>query len=330
MINLLNYFRSYRFCLNTELSPAYLNIDTHLTTLGWQKTSKKKQAHFDEGHFLFNTYAAECLEFKHLLANLIAQFCPEIMPLTYSIDDQNWSSVLNKISKDNQVWILKPSTLNNGQYIKIFNQLHQIEEHFLSKNRMGGTHVLQQYILYPHLLKGPSAGHKYSIRMFMVATNDAGIYLYPHGYFNIAVHPYQMHVFHDTRSHLTNEHLTKNVKNVIQVPTQQYALFKPFYPQIKNILTKLISSWKSSYPLAFQNSSKRTLAIFGMDFMVDANERVWLLEANHGPCFPIQEEHPLQTPLYHDFWQAFVNSFVIPIAKNAGNEHTEYVLFEMI
>ncbi len=63
---------------------------------------------------------------------------------------------------------------------------------------------------------------------------------------------------------------------------------------------------------------QRTLAIFGYDFLVDHDMHVWLLEANHGPCFPIDESHPLQKYVYHDFWQTFISSFCFAYCHATG------------
>lgn len=319
----------HRFCLRQSLSPTYHNLSRHLQDRGWRKTSFNWLAHFNEQHFQFDIQAAECLEFKDLLSQLVVHYCPNVMPMTYCINDQNWISILNHCA-NNIVWILKPAKLNNGQYIKILQNLQQLENHYLSRNRLGGEHVLQQYIEYPHLLKGPSQGHKYTIRMFVVITNYAGAYLYPHGYFNIALHPYQHNNFIDLSSHLTNEHLQETKHNVVQIPTHQYELFKPLYPQIKSILIATLNALKQLHPQAFICQRQRTLALFGFDFIVDANERVWLLEANHGPCFPIHDEHPLQKTLYYDFWHAVIANFITPIATQQCIKEIEYPYFDPI
>ncbi len=70
------------------------------------------------------------------------------MPITYCINDQNWTTVLSELAdqhykennhlmdyRDNLAWILKPALLNNGQHIKIFHRLSQIEAHYLSSKR---------------------------------------------------------------------------------------------------------------------------------------------------------------------------------------------------
>ncbi len=82
------------------------------------------------------------------------------------------------------------------------------------------------------------------------------------------------------------------------------------------MMTKLMKALEQAHPEAFVSNAYRTLAIFGFDFLVDAKGRIWLLEANHGPCFPTSENHPLTNYLYDDFWKAFINEFVLPIAVN--------------
>ena len=310
---------------------------------GWHATRFNCRAHFSEKNFQFHQSAAESLEFKHLLAQLVAKFCPQVMPVTYTINDHNWSLVLNQIAdkyyrEENQLldqlndlaWILKPSLLNNGQHIKIFQSLSQLEEHYLNPNRLGGEHVLQHYLMQPHLLKGPEQGHKYSIRMFVVLSSHAGAYLYPKGYFNVGLNPYHVNEFKDLRAHLTNEHLSDDVFNVVQIRTEQYDLFKPLYPKIKVIVSEVVDALQKVYPQAFTLEKEPSLAIFGFDFLVDHDLRVWLLETNHAPCFPISDDHPLQNNLYYHFWQDFISSFVLPVATRQPVESIQYQCFEAV
>lgn len=319
----------YHYQLRPNKSPTYTNLAQYLKQQNWKPTRFKWRAQFSEKNFQFPTVIAEQLEFKHLLAQLVKQSCPEVMPLTYSINDHNWSMILSQIAMlhPNTRWILKPALLNNGQHIKIFQNINQIEQHFLSNKRMGGEHVLQQYLSHPYLLKGPKLGHKFSIRMFVVLTNYAGAYLFPEGYFNIALHPYAENEFSDLRSHITNEHLSDEELNVVQIPTAQYEFFKDFYPQIKLIVTKVLNQIPQDRGTCSRDPK---LAIFGFDFLIDEDSRVWLLEANHAPCFPINDDHPLQKSVYLHFWQAFISSFVAPIAKKKACECTKTQFFEQI
>ena len=318
-------------------SPTYYNLSKYLQEQGWVSTRFNWLANFSEKNFQFDEIAALQLEYKHLLAQLVNEYCPDVMPETYLIDDDHWLLVLKNLTDnyysdnhhtvddiENLRWILKPSKLNNGQHIKIFQNIHDIERHYLSSNRLGGEHVLQRYIVKPHLLKG----HKYSIRMFVIVTNNRGVYLYPQGYINVSLTPYEPMNFNNLNIHLTNEHLKEDEGNVVQIPTQRLEVFHLFYPQIKSILSTLFNALQKKQPQAFTDSKKPTFAIYGFDFMVNENMRVWLLEANHGPCFPIEDDHPLQPYLYRDFWKAFINDFVLPVVKKQKRAQSQ--LFEKI
>ena len=316
----------FRFCLPHSQSPTYFNISKNLQAKNWRSTCFAFSSHFGVRHFQFDSDAAACLEFKDKLARLIAEHCPAVMPVTYCIDDQSWPVILNQLTDDKNIWILKPAYLNNGRHIKIFSDLQQLEAHYLSSKRLGGPHVLQQYITAPHLLKG----HKYTIRMFVVLTNYGGAYLYPHGYFNVAREAYQPTQCANLNPHLTNEHLHHDESNVIQIPTQQFDFFPMLYVQIKAICAAVMISLQREHPTAFTCSKNRTLAIFGLDFIADSNMHLWLLEANHGPCFPTHDDHPLQKYLYQDFWRAFTNSFVLPIATHQPENEIAYHAFDPI
>lgn len=328
----------YHYCL-TQQSPTSYNLAKYLQQQGWRSTYFNWRADFGEKNLQFNQSAAETLEFKHLLAQLVAQYCPHTMPETYVINDDNWSTVLSDIADkyylqnqqvidhiDDLVWILKPSFLNNGQHIKIFTHLSQLEQHYLQSDRLGGEHVLQRYLTNPHLLRG----HKYTTRLFVIISNYAGAFLYPDGYVNVALLPYQPEDCTDLSSHLTNEHLREDEANVIQIPTQEFDFFPAVYRQIASIVTDIINALQQHCPQAFAATKPRTLAIFGFDFINDEDGRVWLLEANHGPCFPIEDHHPLQKYLYADFWQEFISNFVLPIAKQQAAEDIKYPHFQRI
>ena len=234
------------------------------------------------------------------------------MPLTYPIHDGNWREVLQGLPSAIKTWILKPALLNNGQYIKIFDQINDLEAHFKSSSRLGGEHVLQQYITFPHLLRD---NRKYSLRQFVVLTHYSGVFLFHRGYFNIALHPYKFDDFSDLSIHLTNEHLFEHTKNTLQIPSHLFEFYDRIFEQIKNLLTAVFRGLFTEYSTIL-NIKKPQIALLGFDFMLDNSERVWLLEANHGPCFPINLEHPLQEAVYDDFWKKLISHFVEPLAQN--------------
>jgi len=312
--------KALRFYLQGN-SSTQINLSKSLLQRGWESSRFAWQADFNHKHLDFNEEAAQCLEFKHSLAKLVHQNCPQCMMTTYDINDDNWPEIVHQLAKEyyqnhdeqaNLQWILKPSLLNNGQHIRIFQRLSDIERHFSQHNRLGGEHVLQRYINKPQLLRDD---RKYSIRLFMVLTNYTGAFLYHQGYFNVALHPYTAADFNDLRPHLTNEHLSHEEANVIQIPANRFAHFSELFSQITILTRDVVNALRLHYPEAFRDDKRRQFALFGVDAMVDSTGRAWLLEFNHGPCFPVDENHPLQKHVYNDFWKEVVDNFVIPIGR---------------
>lgn len=317
--------RQQRFALDAAQSPTHFNLHQHLLQKGWATSRFTWRAGFSDYNLGFHVAAAQQLEYKHLLAELVKQYCPHIMPLTYSINDDNWREVLKQLPQL-PLWILKPSLLNNGQHIKLFCSISDLAAHYATNQRLGGAHVIQQYLHSPHLLRGE---HKYSIRVFVILSNYDGTYVYQQGYFNVAKHPYTTQVV-DLRPHLTNEHLSTEDSNVIQIPSVRFDFFMKQYEQIKYSLTMVLQGLQQCFPLAFSVQKSRQLAIFGFDFMADNAGKIWLLEANHGPCFPIAADHPLQVHLYANFWHALISSFIAPIAANTPLEKIDYSGFDRV
>ena len=312
----------YRFRNPEDFSPTQYQLEKFMQAAGWKRTRWAWRAKFTERNLNFSEEVCECLEYKHLLANLLHKYCPQIAPETYILNDYTWPTVLSDLAQDHYtvkhryqdeieglVWILKPALLNNGQYIKIFKSLSQIEDHMLSTKRLGGPHVLQRYIMHPDLYEG----RKYSLRFFVVLTSDSGAFLYQKGYLNVALTPYSDN-FTDLRPHLTNEHLYDNESSVVQIPTAGLAKNSIWYPQVKNIVSLVTDALEKEFPHVFMTQKERSFSVFGFDFMCDDKNNMLLLEINHGPCFPIEPHHPLQEVLYQDFWRVMVTQFVLPIA----------------
>lgn len=290
---------------------------------GFKSTRWAWLSHVRERHLTFSSDLCECLEFKHRLARLVDLHALDVMPQTYVLDTFSWSACLSDLAntyyrngssfvdkRDPLAWILKPALLNNGQHIRIFDRLSQLEAHFLSSEHLSGPHVLQRYIQAPDLLNGC----KYSLRFFVVMTSEAGAFLYDKGYMNVALTPYLQEDYRELASHVTNEHLNDHEPNVVQIPTDKNADYARWYPQVKAMVSKVTRAAIASFPQAVNTPKERTFALFGFDFMLDDMQRVWLLEVNHGPCFPVEEDHPLQASLYQDFWEGVLEQFILPIA----------------
>ena len=303
-----------KFHLNANQSPTHANLVRFLKEQGWTSSRFSTNTSVDDSWLQFSPIISETLEYKHLLAAFLqANQLAHLMPETFFIDDMIWLSVLATLESSQSPptpWILKPSLLNNGQHIHIFSNLKAIRAHFQSPRRMGGPQVLQRYIDQPQLIKGPTAGHKFSIRQLVVLSTHAGSALFPNGYLNIALKPYQYNNFNQLESHLTNEHLDDERINVVQRLSNEMTIYQPYRAEIIIICKLLVTALRRQFSSLWQDNQPH-IACFGFDFMVEAfNEKIWLLEANHGPCFPVEEEHPLFHTLYTPFWQHVIQHFI--------------------
>ncbi len=299
-----NFFR-----FKNTASPSTKNLKFFLQQRGWRSTRFQSRACCSDAIFDFPKEATQALEAKHLLKDLLLEQPISMMPRTYAIDFESWPQVLAAISdiEHNRSWILKPALMNNGQGILLLRSLEAVEDFFCSSRCLRGPYVLQEY-LEPHLLQGPEQGHKYSMRYFIVLSTMLGGFLYNEGYANIALKPYDAFNYTDLSAHLTNEHLAGERLNVIQRPIAQFPILASFLPQIEAYCRLLLGAVKEKYPEVFNlETADHKVALLGVDFMVDSQEKLWLLEVNHGPCFPTEDRHPLFDILYRPFWQALID-----------------------
>jgi hypothetical protein len=332
---MFNLKKKPSFFLSDITSPSRYQIHKHLLQHGFEQAHKPSKATFSDRNLTLSTDASEYLEYKHLLTYMLQQHSPAVIPLSYIIDDNNYSEVLNEINQkhhqlDNKyehpVWILKPSLLNNGQHIKIFNSFNALNKHYSTNLRLGGEHVLQQYITKPALIEG----HKYSLRLFVVLTNHKKAFLYKDGYFNVSTKTYNENDFDDLSLHITNEHFNGVDNNVEQIPTKAVSNFATHYQQAKNIIFETLHALQKEAPSLMVDPNIPAFDFFGFDFIMDQDSKLWLLEVNHAPCFPVEDDHPLQQALYHHFWEDVLDAFVIPIMNKPLIKHFHHERFDEI
>lgn len=298
--------------------PTRFNIRQHLLINGFVESNDGVSADFCDNNIGANDVALQHLEYKHLLANLLRSNNLGFSPPTYTINDYNFAQVLTilqqQYAQSDWIWIYKPSTMNNGQGIKLFAHIDELVQHYQTHQRLGGDFVIQRYIDNPNLLNG----HKYTLRLYVILTNYAGFKLYEQGYYNIGLQKYPgKSDISNLSSHLTNEHLTEPMPNVVQMPTSKVPEFYLLMPQIKAIVDQTLSAFTEAVPDYFAISHPKAIDILGFDFLLDDAMQLWLLEINHGPWFPTTEPHNLQSHLFQPFWQTVVEDFVLPIAKNS-------------
>jgi tubulin--tyrosine ligase len=82
--------KRYR-CRGTEaFSPTLYQLEQFMQIAGMKRTRWSWRARFSERNLDFSPDACESLEYKHLLAQLMTQYCPEMVPETYILNDYSW------------------------------------------------------------------------------------------------------------------------------------------------------------------------------------------------------------------------------------------------
>lgn len=297
------------------------HISRRLLERGWIESVKAKDAAFTDENLTLNDEISKYLEYKHLLAQLAAAYFPDKMPLTYCINDQNFERVFAKMTYEHYMannryqktiadlkWILKPSMLNNGDEIKLFNNVEELRAHFANPNRLGGEQVIQQYVSNPDLIDG----RKYTFRVHAVFTNYAGVFFYKQGYINISAYPFALEGFKNRKIHITNYVLDGEFSHIEQRSTNTLKNFPMIYQQMCDIVRKTVKALLKVAPFYLKPQQKRAFELFGFDFMLDQNGKVWLLEINQAPDAPTFEQNRLDEILWNVYWQDIIEDFVLP------------------
>lgn len=299
------------------------HISRKLLSLGWEKSHLPREATFGDHNLTLNDEISKHFEYKHLLAQLVDKYCPDIMPITYWVNDHNYKEVFAKIIYDhymvnnqygqnvkNLKWILKPSMLNNGDQIKLFNNIEELKKYYASAKRLGGDHVCQQYLPNPDLI----LSRKYTFRVSAVLTNYAGVFFYKQGYINISGYPFNLDDgFIMRKAHITNYVLDGEFANIEQRSTQTINNFEQIYQQMCSIVIATLKALLKEFPNFLKPQKTKIFEIFGFDFILDQNGKIWLLEINQSPDAPTFENNCLDDLLWKGFWQDIIDDFVLPI-----------------
>lgn len=306
-MNLSYYFEKADDPTRYNLKQAFINND-------WLQSSDNPL--FSNDNF-FSDFALSQFEHKDKLERWLREHQLKLCPKSFIVDELNIAFTLEHIIKNTlgNYWILKPAHLNNGEGIFIAQSLDDIKGFFSQSNRYGGQYLLQAYIHDPYLIDD----RKFSIRRFIVLSSSGQIYLYNEGYLNLCQRKYDLLDF-SLSMHLTNEHLHKDgTLNNQQVLTRYWDEAKYFEKSIEAYCYDLFNPW-----IKANKENRRKYGILGIDFMIDADKRLWLLEVNHGPCFPKNDEHPLYDKLYRPFWDHIVNEIMLrelsPPVQNKDND----------
>ncbi|CAI2375948.1 unnamed protein product [Moneuplotes crassus] len=236
----------------------------------------------------------------------------ENIPLTFLVSggskDSSFSNFREYFSKislqdtEENHWICKPGeNSNRGQHICVLDDLSMIEDYVNMGVR--DCYIIQKYISNPLLINK----RKFDIRCFSLLTSINGqnhAFFYQDGYLRTASKEYSPDDLDDKFVHLTNDAIQKKSEDYGKYESSNKLSFQDFekyleqnypeqneegpgcfythiYPQIKKLVrdTFLASEGKI-------NPKKRSncFELFGYDFMVTEDFKVYLIEVNTNPC----------------------------------------------
>ncbi|XP_069810361.1 tubulin--tyrosine ligase [Dendropsophus ebraccatus] len=199
-----------------------------------------------------------------------------------------------KESGKGNVWIAKSSSGAKGEGILISSDATQLLDFI---DNQGQVHVIQKYLENPLLLE---PGHrKFDIRSWVLVDNQYNIFLYREGVLRTSSEPYNDSDFQDMTSHLTNHCIQKeHSKNYGRYEDGNEMFFEEFNQylmtslninlensilwQIKQIIRVCLTCIEPA--ISTKHLPYQSFQLFGFDFMVDEDLKVWLLEVNGAPA----------------------------------------------
>ncbi|XP_043368325.1 tubulin--tyrosine ligase isoform X2 [Dermochelys coriacea] len=199
-----------------------------------------------------------------------------------------------KENGDGNVWIAKSSAGAKGEGILISSEATELLNFI---DDQGQVHVIQKYLEKPMLLE---PGHrKFDIRSWVLVDHQYNIYLYREGVLRTSSEPYNSVNFQDKTCHLTNHCIQKEYsKNYGKYEEGNEMFFEEFNQylmsslnitlesslllQIKQIIRSCLMCIEPA--ISTKHLHYQSFQLFGFDFMVDEELKVWLIEVNGAPA----------------------------------------------
>ncbi|WP_209426866.1 hypothetical protein [Pararhodobacter sp. SW119] len=216
----------------------------------------------------------------------------DFFPETFPLPDAYHSLQAAAASEPAQRWILKPRNSSRGRGISILPDaaLAPADKAFM----------VQRYLDRPHTIRG----HKYVLRFYVAFTSlePLRVYLYEEGFAKLASHPYAPDDITDLFSHLTNPDVnatnTESDAPVVFIPMQNYspwlreqghdddALFARVRDLVR-ITTVSAREYMRRRSATLNADTRRCFELIGLDVMVDADLKPWILECNLSPSLDV-------------------------------------------
>jgi hypothetical protein len=155
---------------------------------------------------------------------------------------------------------------------------------------------------------------KFDIRVWVLVTQEGRAYFFKEGYIRTSSEEYNLLANDITKDsiHLTNNAVQKNMENYGKYEEGNILAFAHLQTHLNQALgrsahdyvaTSLVPQIKNQIVLSLEAVrgklalDKGCFELFGYDFLVDADLRVWMIEVNTNPC--LEEPSKILTAYLH-------------------------------
>ena len=198
---------------------------------------------------------------------------------------------------ERNMWLVKPSDLNQGRGIELCRNLREINQ-CIDNKPLNSVLVVQKYIERPLLYKG----RKFDIRVWTLVNDKGNVYYYNKGYVRTSSNEFTIENNHNF-IHLTNNCLQQfggnygkyepgNTLSFQELqeylndhfPLHKVSIEEHIIPRIKDLILDTIFATQSEY-------EKNCFELLGYDFMIDEDFRTWLIEVNTNPYLGMPNDY---------------------------------------